>query len=498
MRTIIALTFPLILAGVLAVIVSSGQQPSVIIYELCLVSVCIYSWTIGSWRAVTGRWLDAYSLFATAAFLFNAGQSALYSFGAIDSLLNERFSQDSLITTLLTVNVYLMALHVGALIAHLLVQPKSQRRQLSPGDLALARVVAIRIGWTAIILALPSAVLQLEDTVGTVYNGGYFALYEDAAISAGSTSSLTMLAPLLIPAALFLLAGSRPQSVTSRVSCGLISVFVLLQFFLGFRGTAIVSAAATAWLWNKTIRRLRFSVIVASIALLSILLPLIGAVRDTPGAQRTNLSYLLEAYNRLDNPVVSIVSEMGGSMIVNAYVQQLIPEYRDFEYGKTYAYGLLTIVPNLFWPGVHPSAANSPSKWLIETVDPGAAARGGGIGFTFLAEAYINFGLVGGALCIALLGAIVAIGSLWAQHVNDPGRSALVAITLSVVLLYARAELGNIIRTVVWYGLFPFWIYLSMLRRQKSVRRGTTEGHGQIFVESLPAPSALVRREATR
>ena len=46
---------------------------------------------------------------------------------------------------------------------------------------------------------------------------------------------------------------------------------------------------------------------------------------------------------------------------------------------------------------MHPSVAHGqPSDWLIETVNPYLAERGLGLGFSFIAEAYMNFGKVGG------------------------------------------------------------------------------------------------------
>ena len=74
----------------------------------------------------------------------------------------------------------------------------------------------------------------------------------------------------------------------------------------------------------------------------------------------------------------------------------------------------------------------------------------------------MNFGFFGGAIFIAMLGAILAMVTAWTEQASDPGRDAFVAVALCFVLLYARAESGNIVRGLVWYGGFPYFIYRFM------------------------------------
>jgi oligosaccharide repeat unit polymerase len=471
MKKVIYFLFPALLLLVLLLLSRSTQDVGDLVYAQSAMSICIYAWTIVSWRGATGRFMDAYTLFATAAFLFNAGQTVLYCTGALDELLKGQFSHDDLFSTLTMVNVFLISMHVGALTMCLSSKNMFRRRLTSPRQAVLGRTNALRVGVAILLVAAPAAALQLRQAVQSVYDAGYFVgLYQQTA-DVGADAAVSILAQLFVPAALFMLAGSRRGTLASRIALLLLSMYVVIQFFLGLRGSAIVSAAAAAWLWNKTIRKLRPALVILSLASMTVILPLIGAIRDTPGSQRTNISYLVDAYRRLDNPTVALISEMGNSMYVNAQVLQLVPSTKPFDYGMSYAYGVLTVVPNFFWPGVHPGAAHSPSKWLIGELDPFSAARGGGIGFTFLAEAYINFGLVAGAFFMAGFGALLATGSMWAQQVDDPGRNALVAVTLCFLLLYARAELGNLIRWIAWYGIAPYGAYKWLMQSDSSKLR---------------------------
>jgi len=474
---------PLVAFTLIALASFSELESAVVIYLQCAISLGIYLWIVFSWRSGTSRPMDAYVLFATAVFLFNAGQTVLYCVGALDRLLDGRYSEITLIDTLTVVNSYLVAMHTGASI----VASKHGERRSSPATSSFqapGRTSATYVGWILLAISLPFAVYQFREALTSVYAQGSFAgIYQGPEI-VGADAAPMILGQFVIPGALFLLAGSRRNILHRWIALLLISAYVLIQFFLGLRGIAIVVAASTAWLWNRTIRKLPVGLILLAVIPLVVLLPLIARTRNTPGADRLNVQSFQDAYKQLDNPALDLIKEMGGSMSVDADIVELVPGVRPFDKGMGYVYGASTLVPNIFWPGVHPAALNSPSKWLTEQVDPIAAELGGSHAFTVFAEAYMNFGLFGGAIVMALMGAALAMASEWIARASDPGRNALFAVALCFVLLYARAEFGNVVRGVVWYAGFPYVLYRSMLfQAQRSAtlsiapRRGVTDPH---------------------
>lgn len=447
----------------LVLIARSDLNSATLVYIQSVASLLIYLWIALSWRSATGRLIDVYFLFATAVFLFNAGQTLLYCFGGMDSLLDGKFSDATLIDTLTVVNCYLVAMHAGASV---IARTRTEGRSSPPASsmLALRQKCATRVGWVFLAIAFPFALIQLGNAVSAVYTQGYFAgLYQhDENVGAEATSMI--LAEFLVPAALFILAGARRTSRTRWVALSLLAVYVLIEFFLGRRSSAIVAASGAAWLWNRTIKKLPVGLTLLAVVPLAILLPIIGQTRNTPGEDRLNAVSFEDGYRQLgSNPIFELIHEMGNSMAVDAYILELIPDTRPFDEGMSYVYGASTIVPNIFWQGIHPGAANAPSKWLIETVDPATAEKGGGMGFSVFAEAYMNFGLFGGAIVIMLIGAGIAMVSAWASGASEPGRNALAAATLCFILFYARAEFGAIFRGLTWYAGVPYGLYNFML-----------------------------------
>jgi hypothetical protein len=137
-----------------------------------------------------------------------------------------------------------------------------------------------------------------------------------------------------------------------------------------------------------------------------------------------------------------------------AYTMELVPQIRPFDIGSSYWYAALTLIPNMFWD-VHPSILHGNlSVWLIEIVDPWVANRGGGIGYSHIAEAYLNFGVFSWVPLI-LLGTLLGAAERWACH-STLTRAAAVASALAFALFFVRAESATIVRPIIWFAAAPY------------------------------------------
>ena len=193
---------------------------------------------------------------------------------------------------------------------------------------------------------------------------------------------------------MFLLAGASRNRVQCLIAVGAIGGYAAIQFYLGVRHEAAILAVEAAWVWHRVIRPVRPVVLVAAAAfLVGVVFPLVGAIRNTSGKDRSTLEFLTENYVSIDNPLVASISEMGGSMETVAHTLNFVPAERDYEMGVGYAYAVSTLFPNLFWK-IHPAMEHElPSSWLTWLVDPYTASQGGGRGFSFIAEAYFELWL---------------------------------------------------------------------------------------------------------
>ena len=147
---------------------------------------------------------------------------------------------------------------------------------------------------------------------------------------------------------------------------------------------------------------------------------------------------------------------MGGSLATMAHTIRLFPAKRPYDRGVGYLYGFLAVFPNVFG-GLHPSVAQRDTILMADL--GGRSLRcgaGRGLGYSFIAEAYLDFGWVGAPLVVFFFGLGFASLQRWADRSGGPLEAAAVACCISSVLFFARAEATSIVRPLVWYTLIPY------------------------------------------
>jgi oligosaccharide repeat unit polymerase len=422
-------------------------------------------WALWSWRKLGGTLLNPYVLFMLSATLFNAGLGLVEAVHLNNEPILPDFPDEIVRRSLLIVFASLSALHLGALFV-LRDRPGGlgAPSASSPiGDRALRL-----IGWGLLAISFVPVMIQLNKAFSVALGGGYLALYQQDVGLAGLASAIQILADLAGPGIFFLIAGSKERPVVRRAGVVMLMFYCGIALFFGSRGSAMTLVAAT-WLWERTIARVpRILLIGAAAVLLVGVFPFIRETRNLSATERRTVSVRGTYSDLEENPAVDAIMEMGSSILSLAYTLELVPNYRPYDLGAGYFYGAFSLVPSLFWAR-HPSVARGTySKWLIESVDPVTADMGGGLGFSFIAEAFLNFGAVGAPFVCLLLGYGIARLWIWSERSRDPGGFAVVATLLPYLLFFARGEFMFIPRPFVWYGLVPYGAYLFLRRASES------------------------------
>jgi oligosaccharide repeat unit polymerase len=139
-----------------------------------------------------------------------------------------------------------------------------------------------------------------------------------------------------------------------------------------------------------------------------------------------------------------------------AHTLELVPAQRPHDEGLTYLFALSTVVPNIFGD-VHPAKLRgTPGDWLIQQIDPAVARTGGSIGYSCIAEAYLNFGWWGTPVFLFVVGLVLATISIWGERSDNPINVALVACVLNSLSHYARGDFYSVARPIVWTCILPF------------------------------------------
>lgn len=455
----VVLVQSMILALLLVVAISYklfGDHPEGFIYPVCVFLLLLFAWTLWSWSALAGDLFDPYVLFMTAAFAFNAGLAFLEVFHLNKGgIFNGRFPQQTMLETLFLVAIGLTVFHFGALVAAFRRSRKaapSEATQKQERDSRSLRMV----GWALIGVAVIPTVLVLRQSTEVVSTSGYSGLFQQG-IQTGFGTWPQVLSAFLIPGSLFLIAGSKGKRSVILVASSIFLIYCAILFFLGQRGEAIMPILAYLWLFHRSVHKVPKTAIAAiALLLIFVLIPVFAVFRDFTGEERYSLTGYVDAYTLVKTPAVAGLSEMGTSMQTVSYTIELVPKTRGYDMGVSYYSAMLAVLPNLFWR-VHPAMARSfPSVWLVQTVAPNTAAHGGGLGYSFVAEAYLNFGWWGAPIFIGLLGFLFGSIVLWADRSGEIVRLAMLASFVSFFLLFARGQAANVFRPLVWHAVLPY------------------------------------------
>jgi hypothetical protein len=451
---------------------SDEQYTTALTWPLCACFSLHLVWSLWSWRAVTGRWLDAYTLFFLSLCFFNGGQFLLETFNLNrNGLLREAFSVATTNRTILLVIAAAAGCHFGGLVQCLRKSCSADCGQTWTAERCRALFSTHRakeIGLLFLAVSAPATLFNLLNSVQDVAANGYMALYQREQLI-GADNWRNVLSGFFVPGILITLAMSRKSPREIRICWGMTLAYTLASLFIGTRGSAVMACVPMALLHHNLVHRIRPVYMIGGAVLMLSLFSLIAQTRDESLEGRYDMINALVT----DNPLVAVVSEMGGSAATVAHTIELVPRTRDFDYGQGYGYALLTVVPNLFWD-LHPSTQwGKYGDWLVWTVSPGTAIRGGGFGYSVVAEAYANFSVLGAPLVLAILGFAIAGIVSWARNTQSPFPAAIEAILLSSIIMLPRSESASIVRLIIWFCVVP-WILVKTHREPSETRRWNT------------------------
>lgn len=448
----------------------AGEAPG-FVYWISVFVVLQFIWSLWSWRVITGAWFDPYTIFLIAAFLFNAGKAFLEVFHlnkyGIQSLLSNdghlifSFSTGTIASALLLVSLGLGAVHLGALWAAARMRKHRMHESL---PIVKSAQSSRLVGWFLLIISFVPTVLTIVERFRIVMHSGYFGLFQRQPVT-DFENLHQVLAFFIVPGIFFLLAGSKGKPRLLVPCTLLMSVYVLRQAFAGTRLWWAMPLVAYVWLWHCQIDPIPKAFLwLGGASFVFVLFPTIMAVCNLPGSERLTLDAHIRGLFSIESPAIATLQEMGGTLLTVAHTLELIPAARGFDLGLGYLYAMLTVFPNLFWE-IHPTVARGLfSNWLVATVAPAAYYAGGGYGFSFIAEAYANFGWIGTPAVLGLVGFLFAKLALWGKTSNAPERAATIASFLAFFLIYARGESALVIRPLIWYAFLPY-VMVKLLQR---------------------------------
>ena len=477
------------------------DSPDLALYGMYAASLVWEVSCLWSWRQITGRMFDAYTLIATAIWLFHGGGVAVTQLFAADPYavfqamrlpVMRSFTDAGVVQAFHMVLFCLSALHLGpswALDVGKLPPPltlpsppteggegRVENPTLSPttggeGRVRGTAVKDLRLGWLGMLLigtSIIPAIWTVQAGIAMVREGGYMALYDAEVRGAAADNWYFMFASGLVPGAFYLMGSDLDNRRLRGIAWSLILFFSVGLLALGTRAAFYQNMIALLWLQHHGVRPIRkviWSVLLICGMFLS---TLVYWSREYSGQTMMSWSSFQQAGEHVMQNVGEPLTEMGSSILVPIYVLDLVPAERGFCWGESYCHALLSMLPGSL-AGEYFANREIEENWLIHAVSPATASVGGGLGFSLIAEAYLNFG-IGAPAFLALAGFFLGTFAGWVHAPGRSGRLAFAACVISIMLFGARASSLASVRRIIMLCVFPY-IGLSCGQMLDAVQR---------------------------
>jgi hypothetical protein len=254
-------------------------------------------------------------------------------------------------------------------------------------------------------------------------------------------------------------AGATRRQMRVVFLCTAVSFLTL--FYLGFRGPALIAVLIVYAVAQKKGFRTSRWLPWAAAGLLLVAVPLESFVREQPLSSDV-VTRSLRQMNILDGP-----AELGSAIRPLVETTALIGP-GNFRHGSTYLIAVKGILPNIAVHWEAPSTESidelPPNQWITAVVDPLAHKNYGGIGFSGIAEPYMNFGISGMmAYFFVLALVLVHLERVSLRSSYSLGSWAIVIGPL--IMASTRNDFSNVLRPVVW-GLICLgllWLSTSLI-----------------------------------
>lgn len=462
-----------ILYGYLSLTVDNSIQ---LVSAIC---VFLFVLSILTWKLLTNEIICPYLFFYICLFLFCCGQSLTWAFGLtagtrdlmtrVDYGLNHDYILISLIYSMLCLTMF----HVGAIL-----YTKGGNPDKALWNSQEVTKTFKNLGKLLLVFTIPAFIATSVQVVLSVISGGYLAYYDLIYERFAILKILDYVADYYQPCLLLLLVGYRDGK--SRTKAIIVSLFILdiiAQLYIGGRNRAVLAIISIILVYHYFIKPVNvkrsFLIIIGGYFGLAFL----NAIRYSRIESGRGIFSFLEYVDLAPlNVLCEIIGELGWSLSSTTWTMMYAENSIGFQYGMTYLMAPLGIIPNLGFWAVHPAKAYNPSEWLQSFT-----MANYGLGYTMVAESFINFGWFG---CIFMLFAGGLIVNFLDRVRRIDVENNLFVTTFQIMFimtltkLLVRSTFASTVREI-GYVLIPLYFLITYkLYKQVRIRKKHELLHG--------------------
>lgn len=301
--------------------------------------------------------------------------------------------------------------------------------------------------WSAIGLVVASIIFFLFalKSYGNLLDYARHEIFASRADSRGFGAFM-----MIFPGSVLVYFFSATTGGQKRIGIFLAAFAFLVFMAAGYRSAALFPLLIGSVLWVKSGRRLPIWVLAGGVAVVLTVIATSGYLRTMGKYSELGLDDVSRAFN--ESRMESSISEMGASINVLASVLQLVPSVDPYRYGSSYVHSVIDAIPNIT-PNINTEKSREffeeksildprsiqkmrPADWITYRIAPWHFKKGYGVGFSAIAEAYLNFSTVGVLIIFMFIGYV--LGRL----------DTIPLFQNSYIFMFSTAMLWPLVRTV--------------------------------------------------
>lgn len=427
--------------------------------------VCLAATSLAIYKA-TGK-LSYILVFFIFSYLFSFGQSMLVLFGvqladSPFSITSSKFHRSDIIGS---ARLYLTGISfaaIGSCLAIRKIRIRKRITEISDKDSALA------VGWFLLAVSIvPAFYLLIKDVIITFTVG-----YGNTLGQKHNLDKICSLISGLFSSSVILLIFVENRKAKRRIIYCIFLLYCALQVIGGSRIDVfrmVITLFFILMVYRKSITPKNFWKIFLLLIVGLFVFSVVSAARIYLFYVSDPAAFIVQTMQRVlkHNFLISAISEMGNTQIINTLVYSKCPDPIGYQYGFSYVKTLWAILPNIW------GSAYTGYIGIDITFSPLYTLTDAGLGASYLSEAYWNFGWFS-VIFLALFGyGLASAERIFTDHSNRRV-TAITPLFLSTYILYfmifmVRGEMLEFGRSFVYYAVCPM-ILLYLHKKRHTAR----------------------------
>ncbi len=433
----------------------------------------IYLYAVLTWHwEKNDKIFSLYAIFFTFLLLFNYGDCLMWALGigmdrgrVVGKELvygsNLYMREADLLATKWYVCLGMLAFHIGAM---LLVKPEKKKVPMIAQNMDVSRIEGDRkalyyVGAFFTAIVTPIALTLRINEVRIAMRYGYNALYYGDMSTQGGYVQIILY--LFFPALVALLIGSNFKKRVVWAVSVIFGIYTVLGIASGDRGSWLYSLLVFIWLYAQK-HRIKVAAVVKLIILGVVglyFLQVITLSRDGGGLSELTVQSFVEAFHTDNSPIVDAFFEMGSTMGI---VTIFLKSGAIYPYANTYLTAILGAISSKFM-----TLLGIDFVLIADWLSQDYFGLTYGLGFSMIAEAYVNGGYVGGLIYMLILGGVIGKLLCLCRDNNDmvskPIHSFVSIATVNLLMSLPRGAMYLVVKNFV-YGVVLILVLVYLLR----------------------------------